>query len=113
MKMVFDNKRYFLSNFTYNFLLKTKKKTWRFKPVHIYAYLLFIHWEELFKGHSFEECQSCTINEHHRADIKVDVKPRPTEFGHHPIGQYGKVGQKLDFLSETGVIILKIDIDIS
>lgn len=43
----------------------------------------------------------------------MDVKPRPTEFGHHPIGQYGEVGQKLDFLSETGVIILKIDIDIS
>lgn len=41
----------------------------------------------------------------------MDVKPRPTEFGHHPIGQYGEVGQKLDFLSETWVIILKIDID--
>lgn len=62
------------------------------------------------KSHCFEECQNCTIYNHHRAEKIVDVKPHPTEFGHHPIEQYSGVSQKLNFLFETGAIILNIDI---
>lgn len=47
MKMVFDNKRYFLSNFTYNFLLKTKKKT---EDSNLY---ISMHTYSLFIGKSF------------------------------------------------------------
>lgn len=34
--------------------------------------------------------------QHHRAEKIVDVKPHPTEFGHHPVGQYSGVSQKLN-----------------
>lgn len=48
MKMVFDNKRYFLSNFTNNFLLKTKKT----KPEDSNLYIS-MHTYSLFIGKSF------------------------------------------------------------
>lgn len=66
--------------------------------------------KSFLKSHCFEECQNCTIYNHHRAEKIVDVKPHPTEFGHHPIEQYSGVSQKLNFLFETGAIILNIDI---
>lgn len=66
--------------------------------------------KSFLKSHCFEECQNCTIYNHHRAEKIVDVKPHPTKFGHHPIEQYSGVSQKLNFLFETGAIILNIDI---
>lgn len=87
---------------------KNLLKDWHL--VYHHAYLQHIHWEEFFKSHCFEECQNCIIYNHHRAEKLVDVKPHPTKFGHHPIEQYSGVSQKLNFLFETGAIILNIDI---
>lgn len=75
-----------------------------------------MHTYNIFTGKSFlkvivsRNVKNCTIYNHHRAEKIVDVKPHPTEFGHHPIEQYSGVSQKLIFLFETGAIILNIDI---
>lgn len=75
-----------------------------------------MHTYNIFTGKSFlkviasRNVKNCTIYNHHRAEKIVDVKPHPTKFGHHPIEQYSGVSQKLNFLFETGAIILNIDI---
>lgn len=75
-----------------------------------------MHTYNIFTGKSFLKvivsrnvkiAQFTTIIEQKKI---VDVKPHPTEFGHHPIEQYSGVSQKLNFLFETGAIILNIDI---
>lgn len=66
--------------------------------------------KSFFKKSLFRGMSNCTIYNHHRAEKIVDVKPHPTKFGHHPIEQYSGVSQKLNFLFETGAIILNIDI---
>lgn len=94
--------------FPWKLMEKNLLKDWNL--VYHHAYLQHIHWEEFLKSHCFEECQNCIIYNHHRAEKIVDVKPHPTKFGHHPIEQYSGVSQKLNFLFETGAIILNIDI---
>lgn len=78
--------------------------------IYHHAYLQHIHWEKFFKKSLFRGMSKLHNLQHHRAEKIVDVKPHPTEFGHHPVGQYSGVSQKLNFLFETGAIILNIDI---
>lgn len=68
-----------------------------------------IHTYNIFTGKSFLKV-IVSRNVKNRAEKIVDVKPHPTKFGHHPIEQYSGVSQKLNFLFETGAIILNIDI---
>lgn len=70
-----------------------------------------MHTYNIFTGKSFLKV-IVSRNVKNRAEKIVDVKPHPTKFGHvhHPIEQYSGVSQKLNFLFETGAIILNIDI---
>lgn len=68
-----------------------------------------MHTYNIFTGKSFLKV-IVSRNVKNRAEKIVDVKPHPTEFGHHPVEQYSGVSQKLNFLFETGAIILNIDI---
>lgn len=52
--------------------------------------------KSFFKKSLFRGMSKLHNLQHHRAEKIVDVKPHPTEFGHHPIGQYSGVSQKLN-----------------